>query len=119
MLIRQAISQTNFHVKRTVNDEKCKEFSFWTVIFLLAILHLKYFEEWSGWADSLTNLTLKTLLKSVTDPQSLLISGAVALFLFGAGLYQLIKAQKNKNIFRKLSLQGNEIEIFGEDQRFK
>ena len=29
-------------------------------------------------------------------------------------VYSLIKAQKNKNIFRKISLQGNEIEIFEE-----
>lgn len=29
-------------------------------------------------------------------------------------VYGLIKIQKNKNVFRKLSLQGNEIEIFEE-----
>lgn len=31
-------------------------------------------------------------------------------------VYGLIKIQKNKNVFRKLSLQGNEIEIFEESE---
>lgn len=29
-------------------------------------------------------------------------------------VYGLIRVQKNKNVFRKLNLQGNEIEIFEE-----
>lgn len=109
------IPQTNFHIKRTVNDSRCIAFAVGTVVFLLALLHLKYFKAWSGWVDSLTDLYLKTLLQFFANPYSLFISGVVATVLFGLGLYQLIKAQKNKNIFRKLSVQGNEIEIFGED----
>lgn len=109
------IPQTNFHIKRTVSNTRCITFAVGTVIFLLALLHLKYFKAWSGWINSLTDLCLKTLLQNFANPYSLLISGVLATLLFGTGLYQLIKAQKNKNIFRKLSVQGNEIEIFGED----
>lgn len=109
------IPQTNFHVKRAVSNSRCIAFSVGVVIFFLALLHLKYFKEWSGWVNSLTDLCLKTLLKNSANPHSLFISGVVAALLFGTGLYQLIKTQKNKNIFRKLSVQGNEIEIFGED----
>ncbi len=36
----------------------------------------------------------------------------VVLLLFVA--YSLINVQKNKNVFQKLNLQGNEIEIFEE-----
>lgn len=109
------IPQTNFHIKRTVNNTRGITLAVGTVIFLLALLHLKYFKAWSGWINSLTDICLKTLLQNFANPHSLLISGVLATLLFGTGLYQLIKAQKNKNIFRKLSVQGNEIEIFGED----
>lgn len=110
------IPQTNFRVKRTVNNAKCVTFSLGTVIFLLAILHLKYFKTWSGWIASLTDSCLKTLLQKFANPYSLIFSGILATVILGLGVYQIIKTQKNKNIFRKLSVQGNEIEIFGEEE---
>lgn len=110
------IPQTNFRVKRTVNNAKCVTFSLGTVIFLLAILHLKYFKAWSCWIASLTDSCLKTLLQKFANPYSLIFSGILATVILGLGVYQIIKTQKNKNIFRKLSVQGNEIEIFGEEE---
>ncbi len=109
------IPQTNFRVKRTVNNAKCVTFSLGTVIFLMSILHLKYFKAWSGWIASLADSCFKTLLQKSANPYSLIFSGILATVIFGLGVYQIIKTQKNKNIFRKLSVQGNEIEIFGEE----
>lgn len=109
------IPQTNFHIKRTVSNSSHVTFSVGTVIFLLAILHLKHFKAWSGWVDSLADSCLKMLLQKLANPYSLLFSGTIAVLILGIAVYQLIKTQKNKNIFRKLSVQGNEIEIFGED----
>lgn len=109
------IPQTNFRVKRTVNNVKCVMFSLGTVIFLLAVLHLKYFKAWSGWIASLTDSCFKTLLQRSANPYSLIFSGILATIILGIGVYQVIKTQKNKNIFRKLSVQGNEIEIFGDE----
>ena len=109
------IPQTNFRVKRTVNNVKCVTFSLGTVIFLISILHLKYFKAWSGWIASLTDSCFKTLLQKSANPYSLIFSGILATVILGLGVYQIIKTQKNKNIFRKLSVQGNEIEIFGEE----
>lgn len=109
------IPQTNFRVKRTVNNAKCVTFSLGTVIFLMSILHLKYFKAWSGWIASLTDSCFKTLLQKSANPYSLIFSGILATVILGLGVYQIIKTQKNKNIFRKLSVQGNEIEIFGEE----
>ena len=109
------IPQTNFRVKRTVNNAKSAAFSLGTVIFLMSILHLKYFKAWSGWIASLTDSCFKTLLQKAANPYSLIFSGILATVILGLGVYQIIKTQKNKNIFRKLSVQGNEIEIFGEE----
>lgn len=99
------IPQTNFRIKRTVNNISCLTFSIGTVIFLLAIMHLRYFKAWSNWIASLADSWLKTLLQKAANPYSLIISGIVATAISGIGIYQIIKTQKNKNIFRRLSVQ--------------
>lgn len=109
------IPQTNFRIKRTVNNAKCVVYSLEIVIFFILILHLKYFKTWSGWISSLTDSCFKSLLQKSANPYSLVLSGIAATIILVMGIYQIIKMQKNKNIFRKLSVQGNEIEIFGEE----
>ena len=43
-----------------------------------------------------------------------MVDGIIIITLSSFLIYGLIKIQKNKNVFRKLNLQGNEIEIFEE-----
>lgn len=43
-----------------------------------------------------------------------MVDGVIIIILSSFLIYELIKIQKNKNVFRKLNLQGNEIEIFEE-----
>ncbi len=43
-----------------------------------------------------------------------MVDGLLMVALVSFVVYGLIKLQKNKNIFRKLNLKGNEIEIFEE-----
>lgn len=50
-----------------------------------------------------------------THQYSLMIDGIVIIVLISLLIYKLLSIQKNKNIFRKLNLQGNEIEIFEEN----
>lgn len=109
------IPQTKFHIKRTVNNGKCILFAVLTSVFALCVLHLKYFENWSYWIETLSDSWIKTVLKVFSNPYSMLGSGLVAVVIMCLGIYHLLKAQKNKNILRKLSVQGNEIEIFGDD----
>lgn len=109
------IPQTNFRIKRTVNNSRCLIYTVGIVLLVLCIFHLKNFATWSGWVNSLADSWVKNIFLKLTSPYSLIASGIVAMVLLGIGLFQLLKTQKNKNIFRKLSVQGNEIEIFGED----
>lgn len=43
-----------------------------------------------------------------------MVDGILMVTLLLFIVYGLIRVQKNKNVFRKLNLQGNEIEIFEE-----
>ena len=51
---------------------------------------------------------------TITQPQFLIANGILLIVLIFIFLFKLISVQKNKIIFRKLNLQGNEIEIFEE-----
>ena len=43
-----------------------------------------------------------------------MVVGLIVVLLSALAVYRLIRIQKNKNVFRKLNLKGNEIEIFEE-----
>ncbi|MBA7742637.1 hypothetical protein HV353_08190, partial [Enterobacter roggenkampii] len=62
----------------------------------------------------LSDGNLKTLLTLSTKYDTLLISGFICTILSCVFIYKLIKTQKNRNVLKKINLQGNEIEIFEE-----
>ncbi|MCY7472086.1 hypothetical protein [Bacillus safensis] len=110
------IIQTNFKVKKNIKSGKSVITTFLTMLFLITILHITMFELWNRYVVSLSPSMLKDILSISTNKYSLIISGILVAITFSVFLYSLIKVQKTKNIFRKLSLQGNEIEIFEESE---
>ncbi|KOP69247.1 hypothetical protein AMS62_24315 [Bacillus sp. FJAT-18019] len=108
------IPQTNFKVKRSVKARSFLISTLLTTILAFALLHIFLFQKWSKYVTLLPASQLRDILFTSTNKHALLVSGllgAVILFIF---LYKLVKVQMNRNVFRKISLQGNEIEIFGE-----
>lgn len=108
------IPQTNFRIKRATNNNSSIIISLLAVLFTMCILHLSYFDKWCNWVCGISDSFIKKILLFFTDPYTMLISGVVALIILGMGIRKLLILQKNKNIFRKLNFQGNEIEIFGD-----
>ncbi|QEZ92889.1 hypothetical protein [Proteus sp. CD3] len=110
------IPQTNFKVKKKVTSKSVFKNTFWMVFFIGMILHVMLFEKWRDFVSLLSDGWLKTLLIFTTKYDSLLISGTISAILFCVFIYVLIRTQKNRNILRKISLQGNEIDIFEESE---
>lgn len=108
------IPQTNFRVKKKVNFKNIILNTIGIILFIVAIFHIKFFNIWSEYISSLDDGRLKLLLSYSVNNYSLLISGISIIITMGVFIYNLVKIQKNKNVFRKVSLQGNEIEIFEE-----
>lgn len=88
--------------------------TFEIVLFLVMLIHFTCFDVWKKYVNALPNNLFKTILTISTHPYALIGSGITIVIIFSTILYKLIRAQKNKNVFRKLNLQGNEIEIFEE-----
>lgn len=104
------IPQTHFRVKKTISWLLILLYSLVSCILLVSLSHLIFFDLWKNYLESLPSIHI--LLEITINPYSRLISGTifgVASFLF---LYTIIKAQINKNIVKKLNVNGTEIEIF-------
>jgi hypothetical protein len=106
------IPQTNFRVKQKVAQSEIWVKTLTVILSLLSFLHFKFFDKWSNFVNLFSKEKIYPILLPLIDPYSRLISSLVIIFAIGAFVYSIINIQKNKNLFRRISVQGNEIEIF-------
>ena len=110
----EKIPQTNFRVKKTVEKKNSIKLAGKIVLLFIATIYFIYFDSWKNYVNILPDNWLKTILLLSTHPYALMLDGFIMVLVLLLIIYRLVCIQKNKNIFRKLSLQGNEIEIFEE-----
>jgi len=108
------IPQTDFKIKRII--PKCK-IIFFTLLFICSVLFLQYlinFQEWSMFVDSISIEWLGNILYKTTTPYLQIIAGLIIILSLIIFIYSAINAQINKTIIKKLSFQGNNLELFDE-----
>lgn len=108
------IPQTSFRIKRSFGQNEPYFISFAVCIFFLLVMHCLNFSSWQAYVASLNEGCFKCIMGLTVSPKARLISGFFAMILLGIAIYNLIRVQYSKNIFRKISVQGNEIEIFSD-----
>lgn len=108
------IPQTHFKVKKKIKTNSIMMNTIFTMLFIVTVLHITLFNKWGKFVSLLSDSDLKTLLTLSTKYDTLLISGLICTILLCVFTYKLIKTQKNRNVLKKINLQGNEIEIFEE-----
>lgn len=106
------IQQTHFKIKRTTNGKTIFGQTVAIVILILALLHVVLWSDWRSFVELLDNNLFKTIISLTTSRYSRFVSGAIAVGLSSWFVYCIVKMQTNKNLFKKLNLQGTEIEIF-------
>lgn len=108
------IPQTNFRVKQNAKKSSVILSTVEAILFIISIAYFICFDSWKSYVNTLPETDLKIQLMTTTQPQFLIANGFLIIVLIFIFLFKLISVQKNKIIFRKLNLQGNEIEIFEE-----
>lgn len=108
------IPQTNFRVKRKISLASVIKSTLESISLLTAIIYFLFFDSWRSYVSALPTNWLKSILELSAHPYAFMVDGIIIITLASFIIYSLIKIQKNKNVFRKLNLQGNEIEIFEE-----
>jgi len=110
----EKIPQTNFRVKKSTGNGAIFWYTVATAIFLLSLLHVLFFDNWSQFVGALPKGIIQQLLSLSTSNKTLLISGTGCFAIACLFFFRILLVQKNKSIFKKFSFQGNEIEIFEE-----
>ena len=106
------IPQTDFKIKRTIPRRRI---IFFTLLFVCSMLFIQYilnFEKWKTFVDSISIEWLKNILYKTTTSQSLIIAGSFIVLSIIIFIYSAINAQINKTIIKRLSFQGNNLELF-------
>ncbi|NBH36359.1 hypothetical protein D3Z58_23260 [Clostridiaceae bacterium] len=108
------IPQTNFRVKKGVSRIQIVGLTVFSSLFIGIIAFLLTLSKITLFTSALPDGEVKNLLLMLIDPYTAIIATSIGIVCSIVFIFLLIKKQKNKNIFRKISLQGNEIEIFEE-----
>lgn len=108
------ISQTNFHIKRSICPLKLIAISTFICSFIVLFLHCIKFDTWVPIVMNMGEGRLKDLLICTTLSGSRIADILVMILLLEIALYILVKRQHTGHILHKINVQGNEIEIFAE-----
>lgn len=105
------IPQTNFKIKKSQSNKNIIIKTIFIIAFIMSGLHIFYNLKWIEFIQSLRPFYSLSFLQITTKGISLFFSGVIFLATFVLGIFNLIKIQDNKSIFKKFSFNGNEIEI--------
>ena len=112
----QKIPQTNFRIKNNVDDKHILTAALFATIFVAITCFLWFKSTWENMIKGFSIACLRQLFYFTTTNEMEFIMGAAALVILGIAIYKIIKLQKNAKLFKKLNVQGNEIEIFDESK---
>ena len=106
------IPQTNFKVKQNIKPRRIIKSAFLCLAMLVCIGFLCFFNEWKGFVELFLADWVGKVLSLTLNRYARLVAGVIILVIAYVFVHSAIKLQKNKNIFKRLNVQGNEIEIF-------
>lgn len=108
------IPKTNFKIKEKIPKKKI----FWNTILILILglssAFIIFYNSWIAFIPNFSNSIIVSIANFTTIPDFLLMIGLVSILIIAKFLYELFVIQNNRNIFKKLNLQGNQIEILEE-----
>lgn len=110
------IPQTHFKIKRPFPKNLMVVSAVVVTAFLVMMIFLFNKSTWISFVNGLTSDQLRYALKFSTSEGFVIAILGTCILISLYAIYSLLKLQHNKNILRKLSVQGNEIEIFENDE---
>lgn len=106
------IPQTNFKVKQNIKSGRIIKSAFLCMAILVCIGFLCFFDEWKSFVELFSTDWFGKVLSLTLNRYARLLAGVIILVITYVFVHSAVKLQKNKNIFKRLNVQGNEIEIF-------
>ena len=108
----EKIPQTNFRVKKEISDKNIRLQTLLICLLVGSFTFLMLSDKLAVCVTDLQAGLIKSVLSGVTSIYAIIIAVLTCIVCSWICIYSIVKIQKNKNIFHKISVQGNEIEIF-------
>ena len=113
------IPQTNFKLKKERDLKEIWKMVSAITVFFMAALYIWSYSKIAEWVGTLEDNFLRPVFDWLTGPYSQLVMCIFLVALFARGIYVLVCQQRLEKTFRKISFQGNEIELFsGENNSY-
>lgn len=108
----EKIPQTNFRVKKDTGKRSICQMTLILCLLIGSAAFLMLSNKISTFVGSLPDNIVKSILSIVTEEYATIGVGLLFVISSVICIYNVVKIQHNKNLFHKVSLQGNTIEIF-------
>lgn len=108
----EKIEQTSFKVKNKINIRDIISIAALIFLFIFSLVLIMFSTQLEDWTNSFSDGAFKILLSSVFGRYNQLAAGMIVIAASSLFIFKLVKAQKYKNLFKKINVNGNEIEIF-------
>lgn len=108
----EKIEQTSFKVKNKINIRDIVSIAALIFLFVFSLVLILFSTQLADWTNSFSDGAFKILLSSVFGRYNQLAAGMIVITASALFTFKLVKAQKYKNLFKKINVNGNEIEIF-------
>lgn len=108
----EKIEQTSFKVKNKINIRDIISIAALIFLFVFSLILIMFSTQLEDWTNSFSDGAFKILLSSVFGRYNQLAAGMIVIAASSLFIFKLVKAQKYKNLFKKINVNGNEIEIF-------
>lgn len=111
----EKIPQTHFKIKSEFSKWPIRAIAAIITLFAGLLLSLINRDTWVGFVNGMVPSGLEKLLKTTTTDKFVIAALGICGIIIFYSFYSILKLQRNKNFLRKLSVKGNEIEIFEND----
>lgn len=108
----EKIPQTNFRVKKDTGKSRIFMMSLVLCLLIGSVAFLLLSNNISSFVRELPENVVKNVLTVVTGEYATIVVVLILVVSSVICIYNVVKIQHNKNIFHKVSVQGNTIEIF-------
>lgn len=109
------IPKTNFKIKQKVSRRKIAFNTIKLLVISILFLYIMFFNSWVSYISQVSEGLIKDFLSLSIIHELKLISFIIILMIVSKSLYSFFIMQSNRNMFKRLNLQGNEIEILEEN----
>ncbi len=105
------IPQTGFKIKQKSASKMLVPFAIFVCIFVLSIAFLIFSPSILTFAEELDNDIIKKIITTLFSPYARIIDSVLCTVCAIFSIFKIVTGQKLRNMLRKISFQGNEIEI--------